>query len=190
MIKNLFSFIMGAGASSLIIKLSTIPETTFNVNIITNCIIALATVVATYIHIDTTLRQKKDRVWEINKVILFDLVASLSKVIKASEYGLMQVEQRETNDVSDLGPKPEADVYKKFREKQEYVLDVYRSLMSKKLILSLEAAKKIDDEITAGVHEDSIDVSDAYEQSIKIYKDLQKNIRDFMVDISGVRNIK
>ena len=53
--------------------------------IMTNVIIAFATVIATTIHFDFRKTQKKERVWEINKNVLLELALSLADVIEDLE---------------------------------------------------------------------------------------------------------
>ena len=190
----MFQFFMGIiiGAFLTFILLSTTLAFDLNIDIsiITNIVIAFATVVATIIHFDSVSKQRKDRIWEINKDVLLDLAHCLSLVIKASEYHLDVEYERMSQypEVSSL-KKPEPDVYEKFINKQEYVLEVYRSLMDKELIDSLEKAKAKNDKITDAVNDDIFDVAEAYEESIACYKDLQTKLRSFMAKISGVRNM-
>lgn len=156
----------------------------------TNIVIALATVVATAIHFDSIATQRKDRIWEINKDVLLNLVHSLSLVIKASEYYLEEEYGRhhEFNEAP-RGRKPKGDVYENFKSNQEYAINVYRSLMDKELIASLKLAKEKNDNIAEAVDHDAIDHAEAYEESLKSYKNLQNKLNDFIAKISGVNNI-
>lgn len=162
-------------------------DITFDVVIATNLIIALATVVATIIHFSSIKQQRKDRLWDINKGILLDLAHSLSLVIQASEYYL-ELEHNEFNELPHTR-EPKEDVYENFKNNQEYAINVYRTLMSKELIDSIELAKKRDDQITDAVNHDVIEHAQAYSESLNSYKKLQGNLNTFIASISGVKNI-
>lgn len=184
--------IVGVVIGISIMIIAAIPKTTFDVSIITNIFIAIATGIATWIHVDSTTKQRRDRVWDINKGVLFELLEALTQVIKASEYHLEEAQMDESSGQIDheLGPKPEADVYKNFDEKQEYVLSVYRTLMGADLIKNLEEARAIHAKIKERIDEDSIFISEAYQESLDTYKNLQKYIWSFMADISGAKDMK
>ena len=190
----MFNFIMGIILGTFISFVSLVFILISNIDIdmalITNIVIASATVVATAIHLDSTKKQRRDRVWEINKDMLLNLAHSLSLVINASEY-YSEIEynrQREIN-APPRGRKPKEDVYENFHNNQEQVLNVYRTLMNKELILNIEASKKKNDDIFEALDHDAIDVEDAYDASIVSYKELQNNLNTFITEISGVKNI-
>lgn len=192
--RNMFQFLMGIIIgiffSFIFLSVMLVANLKIDIGLITNIVIAFATMVAAIIHFDSVSKQRKDRIWEINKNVLLELAHHLSLVIKASEYYL-EVEYESMSEYPEPPSikKPEPDVYNKFIEKQEYVLEVYRSLMDKELIDSLEKAKEKHDEITSEINYDSCHVTEAYEESIACYKDLQTKLRYFMAKISGVKNM-
>ncbi|TNY94272.1 hypothetical protein CGK58_24740, partial [Vibrio parahaemolyticus] len=57
----------------------------FDSNVSINVVIAIATVIATAIHFDSQRKQRKDRIWDMNKNVLLDLAHALSEVIEATE---------------------------------------------------------------------------------------------------------
>lgn len=61
--------------------------------------------------------------------------------------------------------------------------------MDKELIDSLEKAKAKNGKITDAVNDDTYHISEAYEESIECYKDLQTKLRYFMAEISGINNL-
>ena len=192
--ESVFNFamgiILGTFISFVLLVFILISNIDVDMALITNIVIASATVVATAIHLDSTKKQRRDRIWEINKDMLLNLAHSLSLVIHASEY-YSEIEfnrQREINEPP-RGRKPKEDVYENFHNNQEQVLNVYRTLMNKKLILSIEASKKKNDDIFEALDHDAIDVEDAYDASIVSYKELQNNLNTFITEISGVKNI-
>ena len=187
----MFKFILGAilGCFFSFISLLIMLVSTINIDmaLITNIVIALATVVATAIHFDSIRKQRKDRIWEINKDILLNLAHSLSLVIQASEYYL-ELERNEFNELPRTR-KPKEDVYDNFQNNQEYAINVYRTLMSKELIDSIELAKKRNDQITDAVNHDAIEHAQAYSESLHSYEKLQNNLNTFIASMSGVKNI-
>ncbi|MCF6144304.1 MULTISPECIES: hypothetical protein [Pseudoalteromonas] len=187
MFKFIIGAILGCFISFIFLTLILVSTINFDMALVTNIVIALATVVATAIHFDSVRKQRKDRVWEINKDILLDLAHSLSLVIEASEYYL----ELECNEFNELprSRKPKEDVYENFKDNQEYAINVYRTLMSKELIDSIELAKKRNDQITDAVNYDAIGHTQAYLESLNSYKRLQDNLNTFIASISGVKYI-
>ena len=190
----MFQFLMGITIgtflSFILLSIMLVANLKIDIGLITNIVIAFATVVAAIIHFDSVSKQRKDRIWEINKTVLLDLAHCLSLVIKASEYYLdVEYEKMSPHPEPTNLKKPEPDVYKNFIDKQEYVLEVYRSLMDKELIHSLEKAKAKNGKITDAVNDDTYHISEAYEESIECYKDLQTKLRYFMAEISGINNL-
>ena len=111
--------------------------------LITNIVIAFSTGTAAIIHWDSVKKQRKDRLWEINKDVLIGLAHSLSLVLKALEYYLEneQIRNHPERDESEIDEfqreKPEPNVFITFNLNQDYALTVYRSLMEKELIRSI-----------------------------------------------------
>lgn len=162
----------------------------FDVIIATNLIIALATVVATVIHFSSIKQQRKDRLWDINKQILLDLSHTLSLVIKASEFYLQEEYARNhVDDAPKASDSPDANVFKEFEDKQEYALNVYKTLMSKELIVALREAKRINENIDQGVNRHHVDHITAYEESISTNRELQLKLDFFIAKMSGVNDI-
>lgn len=190
MFKFIIGAILGTFASFVILVIILVSDIEIDMALTTNIVIALATVVATAIHFDSISKQRKDRIWEINKDILLNLAHSLSLVIQASEYYLEEEESRyhEFNEAP-LGRKPKAGIFEKFKDNQEYAINVYRTLMDKELITSLEIAKENNDRIVDAVNHDAINRAQAYEESLKSYKILQNKLNDFIARISGVNDI-
>lgn len=181
---------IGIFLSFILFSTMLVTNVKIDVGLITNIVIAFATVVAAIIHFDSVSKQRKDRIWEINKDVLLELAHHLSLVIKATEYYLeVEYESMSPYPEAPSLKKPEPDVYKKFIDKREYALDVYRSLMDKELIDSLERAKETNDRISDAVNDDMLQVHEAYEESIECYKDLQSKLRTFMAKISGIQHM-
>ena len=162
----------------------------FDVAIATNIVIAFATMVATTIHWNSIIQKRKDRIWDMNKPVLLDLSHSLSQVIKATQFYLQQeYADRCMYDPPTIADKPTSNVYKDFKQKEEYALNVYKTLMSKDLIKALAEAKRINQNIDIGVKEYGVDHIAAYEESIDAYQNLKRKLDFFIAKISGVKDL-
>ena len=190
----MFNFIMGVilgtFISFVLFVIILVSNFNFDAALITNIVIASATVVATAIHFDSIRKQRIDRVWEINKDMLLSFAHSLSLVIHASEYHAEEVynRMREIHEPP-RGREPEKNVYQSFYSIQEQVLNVYRTLMDKELIDNIQSSKESNEYIHEALDHDAIDIEDAYDKSIQEYKKLQNSLNIFITRMSGVKNI-
>ncbi|AIY67279.1 hypothetical protein [Pseudoalteromonas piratica] len=190
----MFNFIIGAilgtFISFVLFVIILVSNFNFDGSLITNIVIASATVVATAIHFDSIRKQRRDRVWEINKDMLLSFAHSLSLVIQASEYHAEEVynRNREINEPP-KNREPEKDVYKNFYHIQEQVLNVYGTLMDKELIGNIQSSKESNEYIHEALDHDAIDIEDAYDKSIEEYKKLQNSLNTFITQLSGIKNI-
>jgi hypothetical protein len=190
----MFNFLVGCvigffvGFVSFVLFL--VNDTKFDMSVVTNLIIAAATVMATIIHFSSIRQQRKDRLWDINKPILLGLSKSLSAVIKASEYYLQEeYALQHLDDTPNQNDQPEHNVYREFDKKREYALEVYKVFMNKELIDALEKAKQINEKIDKDVFEDGADNISAYEASISANEDLQRKLSFFIAKMSGINDI-
>lgn len=164
----MFKFLVGcivgffAGFVSLVMVL--VSDAKFDMSVVTNLVIAAATVMATTIHFSSIRQQRKDRLWDINKPILLGLSKSLSAVIKASEFYLQEEYACQyIDDAPSQKNKPGPNVYKQFDQ--------------------------LNDNIDHSVHEYDVDHISAYEASISVNEDLQKKLSFFITKMSGVNDI-
>tara|TARA_R110000751_G_C13433750_1_gene441954 strand:+ start:120 stop:488 length:369 start_codon:yes stop_codon:yes gene_type:complete len=115
----------------------------------------------------------------MNKTVLLDLSHSLSLVIQASYYyQQLEYAKHKVEDESTEMDRPNPNVFKDFKEKQEYAINVYKTLMDKELINSIQKAKEVNENIDKAVNENVIDYIPAYDRSIRANKELQKNLRN------------
>ena len=184
-------FILGAISGAFLLLVGfLVCNFKFDLALLTNVVIAAATIVATIIHLDSTIKQRKDRVWDINKDVLLNLSHSLSLVIHATEYySELEFYRHQGINESPKSRKPKDDVYKNFNNNQEHVLNVYRTLMDKELIDSLESSKEQNELISEAVDHDAIEHYEAYDASLELYKELQNKLNMFIAKMSGVKNI-
>ena len=153
----------------------------FNSNISVNIVIALATCTATAIHFDSIRKQRKDRVWDINKSILLDLTHALTEVIKETEIAIEDIHDHTSPPRENKGY-----VYKSLDEKIDYALNVYKPLMNAALTNDLENHKSTHNKITYEVNNEELDHLDAYERSLVEYRDLHKKLIKFIAKTSGI----
>lgn len=190
MFKFLVDCIVGFFAGFVSLVMVLVSDAKFDMSVVTNLVIAAATVMATTIHFSSIRQQRKDRLWDINKPILLGLSKSLSAVIKASEFYLQEEYARQyIDDAPSQKNKPGPNVYKQFDQQREYALEVYKVLMDNELIEALEEAKRLNDNIDHSVHEYDVDHISAYEASISVNEDLQKKLSFFITKMSGVNDI-
>lgn len=190
MFKFLVGCVIGLFGGFILFISILITDIRFDASIASNVVIAIATVMATIIHFSSIRQQRKDRLWDINKVILLGLSQSLSTVIKASEFYLQEEYAREKiDDAPNPNDKPDPNVYKDFSQKREYALNVYKVLMDKELIDALKEAKRINDNIDHGVTEYGVDHITAYENSISTNQDLQEKLGFFIAKMAGINDI-
>ncbi|WP_342652472.1 hypothetical protein NM449_14240 [Vibrio metschnikovii] len=190
MFKFLVGCVVGFFVGFVSFVMVLISDAKFDMSVVTNLVIAAATVMAIIIHFSSIRQQRKDRLWDINKPILLGLSKSLSAVIKASKFYLQEEYARRCiDDAPSQKDKPDPNVYKDFNKQREYALEVYKVLMDKELIEALEKAKRLNDNIDHGVYEYGVDHISAYEASISVNEDLQKKLSFFITKTSGVNDI-
>ena len=190
MFKFLVGFVVGLFAGFILFVSILITDIQFDVSIATNIVIAIATVRATFIHFSSIRQQRRDRLWDINKPILFGLSKSLSLVIKASKFYLKEeYAERHMDEIANPNDALDPNVYKDFSEKRDHALNVCKTLMDKELIDALKEAKRINDNIDYGVNEYDVDHITAYEESISTNEDLQEKLSFFIAKVSGVQDI-
>jgi hypothetical protein len=158
----------------------------FNGNISVNYVIACATCIATAIHFDSVRKQRKDRVWDINKQVLLDLTYSLSEVIKETEKEI-ELEYQYMNDgitINDSKGNP----FVNLTDKIDYILNVYKPLMNKELVNSIRHHNDIDTRVTHEVNNEGLDNLDAYLEMQKEHKKLHTFLIKFISEVSGTKN--
>ena len=180
-----FKFILGSITglflSMVLFSTMTIFDVKIDLSIVTNIIIAIATVVATVIHFDSQKKQRLDRIWDINKGVLLDLTHSLSEVIEATE---IELQNRYSYNGERIETKPY--VWSNLDEKINYMLNVYGSLVRPNLLSAINHHRQIDREISRQVDQEDLDISEAYETLLNEHKILYKQLLSFIAEISGV----
>ena len=190
MFKFLFGLTIGFFAGFILFIALFVSGFSFDVSSTSNFVIAFGTAIAVVIHYSSLRQQRKDRVWDINKPILLDLSHAIASTIKASNYYLQQqYAAHQIDDDPNENEKPDLGVYKNLNEKQDYALNVYRTLMNSELINAIENAIKVEANIRDALNYDQIDLIEAYETSIKTYEELQDKLRFFITELSGVKDI-
>jgi len=175
--------VIGLFMSMVLFSLLSVFEQSINVGVLTNIIIAIATVVATAIHFDSQRKLRKDRIWDINKDLLLDLVYLLDGAIKATRAEIHNSHIHH----SESEIKVDWSVSKNLDKKISYALNVYKPLMDEKLISSISSFKQVDNRIEREVLEEDLDHFDAYTQLLSEYESLYENLQQFIVDLSGIK---
>ncbi|XZG70387.1 hypothetical protein ACTSKR_00620 [Chitinibacteraceae bacterium HSL-7] len=152
-----------------------------DISIATNIIIAFATTIATAIHFDSQRKLRLYHVWDINKEVLLDLTHSLSEAIKATE-----IEIQNCYSYPDEHVRTNPTVWRNLDEKINYMLTVYRPLVSPILLSTINRHKEASKDVGRRVHEEYLDDSTAYETMLEVHKALYNQLQEFIAEISGV----
>ncbi|ELI0612347.1 hypothetical protein [Vibrio vulnificus] len=127
-------------------------EVSIDIAVITNIVIAFATVVATAIHFNSVRLQRRDRIWEINKDNLLALSETLSQVIKQSEARIEYEFYLSLGvDADTLPPvKPDVGEYERFTKALESSINVYKPMLSSAFVEKLDKYRTEKNSIDAG----------------------------------------
>jgi len=155
-------------------------------NFTVSVIIAFATIIATAIHFDSVRKQRKDRIWEINKDSLLELAKSLSDAIEISS----KFSDREFNNMQgipdDTSTEGAKEINDKFRETISDSLNVYKPLLNAELISAIEIYQSAEKDIEEQFVCDAINTFEAYDRQWGKQKELQTAVSGFIKDASGI----
>ena len=159
--------------------------------IMTNVIIAFATVIATTIHFDFRKTQKKERVWEINKNVLLELALSLADVIedleKATDH-YFDVDQGIQYETGSSYSHP-AELYQDFSRKTFQLMNAYKPLMTRELLKSFDDFQTSQDNVYNALDSEGLSTFEAYDHSLGHHKTLKKELDQFIKDVSGIEYV-
>ncbi len=188
-IKFSAGLIIGMFFSMYSFSLITVFNVKFDVSIWTNIVIAIATCIATALHVDNQIKLRKTRVWDINKDVLLNLASTLAKVIedleKATDYHFDEM-QNIAHETGATYSYPQ-DLYENFADQTFEVLNVYKPLMNRDLISGLEELKVVSGRVDEGVNKGELSVFEAYDIMHHEHKRLQKKLNSFIKQVSGVQ---
>lgn len=146
------------------------------IQIVTNIVIALATVVAVAINYLSIKSQKENRRWEVNKDVLIKVSTTLSDLMS-------QTGKLSDNAFSDIQGIPEEhkfspdnSIYSKFEQYLEHTVSVYAPLLSRDIIVAIEKYKKADSNISHAYNIDEFDIFQAYDASYAAQEELMKTL--------------
>ena len=144
------------------------------VSVSTNIVIAIATIVAVFLHNSSMNHQKESRVWEVNKDILLKLSHSLSELMEQTS----KLCDNEFNEQQHLPPEHDIDndynVFKRFSKNISDSLYVYKPLLSQELVKSIEKYQLDEKNIDHAVDIAEINHFEAYDGLHGYQKDLHK----------------
>ncbi|MFP3353387.1 hypothetical protein R0K04_18500 [Pseudoalteromonas sp. SIMBA_153] len=151
-----------------------------------NLIIAAGTITATAIHFDSVRKQRKDRVWEINKESLIKLSKSLADAIEVSsklsdkEFNIMN------NIPDDTCTEDAAQINQMFQMTISDSLNVYKPLLNDELITAIEKYQQAEKNIEDSFNNDRINVFEAYDSQWEAQKELQTVVSRFIKEVAGI----
>lgn len=151
-----------------------------------NIVIAMASVTATAIHFDSVRRQRKDRVWEINKENLINLSKAISDAIEISS----KLSEREFNNMQGIPDDTDTDGAKEindtFRKTISHSLNVYKPLLNSELTDAIEKYQKEEKSIEEDFNHDAIRSFEAYDRQWAAQKELHKVVSSFIKGVAGI----
>lgn len=171
--------IIGLFLALMLVSVIAVLDVKFDVAIVTNIVIAAATCVATYIHIDSVGRQRRLRVWDVNKAVLLDLLDTLSKTISQIE-GVINSIYSEDKRVEDV------KLYLKLEAQINHAVNVYSVLMGASLTAKLELYRAELKRIESDFEEDCLDVVDAYTDQLALSRVLYNQLKMFVAKVADV----
>jgi hypothetical protein len=148
----------------------------FDYSVTTNIVIAFATLMAASIHFDAVIKQRRERIWEINKDILLNLSQTVSDALEQS------IKMSDPMDE----PEWDAGIHKAHNKAISVALKIYRPLLSKELISAIEAYQKEDAEIKSCVMEDEMSNTDGYCALSAAQETLHSIISKYIKKVSGL----
>ncbi|WP_139705090.1 hypothetical protein [Aeromonas hydrophila] len=158
----------------------------FDHAITVNFSIAAATITATVIHFDSVRKQRKDRLWEINKDSLLKLSKAISDAVDMSGKLFDSHFNQEQGIPDDVNTDDSDIVHAKLKEALSDSLYVYKPLLSPELISSIEAYQDTQKKIAESYNNNYIPILSAYDQQWAAQKKLQNVIAQFIKQVSGV----
>lgn len=151
-----------------------------------NIVIAAASIIATAIHFDTVKKQRRDRVWEINKDNLINLSKAVASAIKISS----ELSEREFNKANNIPDDTcttgSAETHVNLQETISDSLNVYKSLLNKELISAIEKYQETESSIERTYDYDEITLFDALELQCEAQRKLHKVINHFIKEVAGI----
>ncbi|TOE89064.1 hypothetical protein, partial [Vibrio parahaemolyticus] len=151
-----------------------------------NVVIAIATVTATAIHFDSVRRQKKDRVWEINKEILLKLFGSLSTAAQAS-LDQMNFELESMNDHTVKQPDVDRENYKTLTKSLNESLTLYAPMLPDNVIEAIKKHKSESEKISEAYNNDFINIIEAYDSDYGNHVELLGVLDTYIKRIAGTK---
>lgn len=151
-----------------------------------NVVIALATVTATAIHFDSVQRQKKDRVWEINKEIILKLFGSLSTAAQVS-LDQMNFELASMSDHTVEQPDFDRENYNTLTKSLNESLTLYSPMLPDNVIEAIKKHKSKSEQIAEAYDNDVIDIIGAYDSDYGNHVELLGVLDTYIKRIAGTK---
>ncbi|WP_445946946.1 hypothetical protein [Shewanella sp.] len=167
--------------------------------LVTNVVIACTTIVAVLVHLSGLNEQEKIRRWELRKAIIFDLLASLSTLVRLNEemeelnYRLNSVQSDE--DVAEMPAvrvllKNASSNWKLSQVEMENLVDnvlsVYKPIFSAATISSIDQFKNNRNELKRRSRQDWAEYEDLMADERTILLSLRDHLFDFVEKESGL----
>lgn len=158
----------------------------FDHAITVNFSIAAATLTATAIHFDSVRKQRKDRLWEINKDSLLKLSKAISDAVDMSGRLADSHFNQEQGIPEHVNTDGSEIVRAKLEEALSDSLYVYKPLLNQALISSIEEYQETEKKIRESYKYDEFSIFEAYDKQWAAQRKLQDVISQFIKQVSGV----
>ncbi|MGB0944147.1 MAG: hypothetical protein ACPGUE_17190 [Marinomonas sp.] len=159
--------------------------------VMTNVVIAVSTATAAtaaIIHFDSIRKQRKDRIWEINKTHLLEMSKSLFNVIEITR-SEMEFEFEKIQEISSEKPKDDhSEKYKKFSESLHDLLNVYEPMLSDEIPKAIKVYLDKIESINLDYHNNRItNLFEVYDNVLFHQMELHKVLSDYIKNLAGTK---
>ncbi|EGQ8312397.1 hypothetical protein DC897_RS22505 [Vibrio parahaemolyticus] len=151
-----------------------------------NVVIAAATIIATAIHFDSVRKQRKDRLWEINKESLLKLSKAISDSVEMTGKLADSHFNQEQGIPDHVNTDGSGEIHANFKEVLSDSLYVYKPLLSPELISAIEDYQTTQKKIEEAWEENELSTFAAYDEQWAAQKKLQEVVASFIKQVSGV----
>ncbi|MGI2100852.1 hypothetical protein ACRN9O_08615 [Shewanella oncorhynchi] len=171
---------------------------TLSVGVLTNIVIALASIIAVLVHGSGLYTQERSRRWELRKGIVFGLLNALSNKLELTKemYNIYMDLQHMQEDELDEMPRlkeREKELVKSWNELSEKlnnqvrnILNVYKTVMTKEFSEYIDKYNKNISNLNMLSRQEWVEHDDLFENEIKILSELQAYLFGFVADESGL----
>lgn len=171
---------------------------TLSVGVLTNIVIALASIIAVLVHGSGLYTQERSRRWELRKGIVFDLLNALSNKLELSKemYDIyMRLNHMQEDEIDEMPRLKERekelikswnDLSAKLNNQVRNILNVYKPVMTKEFSEYIDKYNVNISDLNMLSRQEWVEHDDLFENEIEILSELQAYLFGFVADESGL----